>query len=79
MGQVPAVASGAGREVLPCDPRPGGALAKRGSNRRAKLKARHARLHARNTDARRDWVEKVSTEIARGYDLIRIEDLDVAA
>src|SRR4029453_13557099 len=28
MGQVPAVASGAGREVLPCDPRPGGALAR---------------------------------------------------
>jgi len=54
------------------------ARAKRGSNRRAKLKARHARLHARNADARRDWVEKVSTEIARGYDLIRIEDLDVA-
>jgi transposase len=41
--------------------------------------ARHARLHARDADARRDWVEKVSTEIARGYDLIRIEDLDVAA
>jgi putative transposase len=54
------------------------ARAKRGSNRRAKLKARHARLHAGNADARRDWVEKVSTEIARGYDLIRIEDLDVA-
>jgi putative transposase len=54
------------------------ARAKRGSNRRAKLKARHARLHARNADARRDWVEKVSTEIARGYDLIRIEDLNVA-
>jgi putative transposase len=53
------------------------ARAKRGSNRRAKLKARLARLHARNADARRDWTEKVSTEIARRYDLIRIEDLDV--
>jgi transposase len=53
------------------------ARAKRGSNRRAKVKARLARLHARNADARRDWAEKASTEIARGYDLIRIEDLDV--
>jgi transposase len=53
------------------------ARAKRGSKRRAKVKARLARLHARNADARRDWAEKVSTEIARGYDLIRVEDLDV--
>jgi putative transposase len=55
------------------------ARAKRGSNRRAKLKARLARLHARNADARRDWAEKASTEIARCYDLIRIEDLDVSS
>jgi putative transposase len=53
------------------------ARAKRGSNRRAKVKARLVRLHARNADARRDWAEKASTEIARRYDLIRIEDLDV--
>jgi transposase len=53
------------------------ARAKRGSNRRAKVKAQLARLHARNADARRDWAEKVSTEIARRYDLIRLEDLDV--
>jgi putative transposase len=53
------------------------ARAKRGSNRRAKVKARLARLHARNADARRDWAEKASTEIARGYDLIRLEDMDV--
>jgi putative transposase len=53
------------------------ARARHGSNRRAKLKARRARRHAHNADARRDWAEKASTEIARGYDLIRIEDLDV--
>jgi putative transposase len=53
------------------------ARAKRGSTRRAKVKAQLARLHARNADARRDWAEKVSTEIARRYDLIRLEDLDV--
>jgi putative transposase len=55
------------------------ARAKRGSNRRAKVKGQLARLHARNADARRDWVEKASTEIARNYDLIRIEDLDVGS
>ncbi|MGE5135521.1 MAG: RNA-guided endonuclease InsQ/TnpB family protein [Gemmatimonadota bacterium] len=51
--------------------------ARRGSNRRARLKARLARLHARNADARKDWAEKRSTEIARRYDVIRIEDLKV--
>jgi putative transposase len=51
--------------------------ARRGSIRRAKLKARLARAHARNADARRDWVAHRSTQIVRNYDLIRIEDLDV--
>jgi putative transposase len=55
------------------------ARARRGSKRRAKVKARLARVHARNADARRDWAEKASTEIARGYDLIRLEDLDVGS
>ena len=50
----------------------------RGSNRRARLRARLALLHARNADARKDWAEQRSTEIARRYDLIRIEDLRVA-
>jgi putative transposase len=53
------------------------ARAKRGSNRRRKLKARLARLHMRNADARKDWAEKASTEIARRYELIRIEDLRI--
>jgi putative transposase len=65
----------AGRDVKRLQRRLG--RAKRGSNRRARVKARLARLHSRNTDARRDWAEKASTEIARGYDLIRVEDLDV--
>ncbi len=51
--------------------------AQRGSKRRANVKARLARLHARNADARKDWVEKTSTTIARSYDLIRVEDLKV--
>jgi len=51
--------------------------AKRGSNRRRKLQRQLARAHARNADARRDWAEKTSTIIARRYDLIRIEDLNI--
>jgi putative transposase len=65
----------AGRDVKQLQHRM--ARAKRGSSRRAKLKARLGRLHAHNADARRDWAEKASTEVARGYDLIRVEDLDV--
>jgi transposase len=36
-----------------------------------------ARLRARETDRRKDWAEKVSTGIARRFDLIRVEDLRV--
>lgn len=51
--------------------------AKRGSNRRARVKRRLARAKARNADRRKDWVEKTTTELARTADLIRIEDLCV--
>jgi transposase len=44
------------------------ARAKRGSNRRKRIKARQA-------DRRRDWVEQISTGLARRYDLIRVVDL----
>jgi putative transposase len=40
------------------------ARAKRGSNRRARTKLRIAKLKARETDRRKDWVEKVTTDIA---------------
>jgi transposase len=52
---------------------------KRGSARRRKAKARLARLHARSADRRKDWCEKVSTDIARRFDVIRVEDLRVAS
>lgn len=55
------------------------AKAKRGSNRRARLKAAIARLKAREADARKDWVEKLSTDLARRFDLIRVEALQVRA
>jgi hypothetical protein len=51
--------------------------ARRGSNRRARVKLATARLRARETDRRKDWAEKASTDIARRFDLIRVEDLKI--
>ena len=51
--------------------------AQRGSHRRRRVKARLARRHARRADARQDWVGKLSTDLARRFDLIRVEDLRV--
>jgi transposase len=53
------------------------ARAKRGSNRRGRVKGAIARLQARETDRRKDWAEKTSTGIARRFDLIRVEDLQI--
>jgi IS605 OrfB family transposase len=53
------------------------ARAKRGSNRRAKVKAAIARLKAHETDRRKDWVEKTSTDLARCFDVVRVEDLKI--
>lgn len=52
------------------------ARAKRGSNRRARVKARLARAHARRADARKDYVEKATTDLARRFDVIRLEALN---
>jgi putative transposase len=41
--------------------------------------AERRRLKGRETARRRDWTEKVSTDLARRSDLIRIEDLNVRA
>jgi putative transposase len=53
------------------------ARAKRGSERRAQVKQAIARLHARQTDRRKDWAEKASTGIAGRFDVIRVEDLRI--
>ena len=53
------------------------ARAKRGSNRRGRVRHAIARLRARETDRRKDWAEKVSTAIARRFDVIRVEDLQI--
>ena len=53
------------------------ARAKRGSNRRRRVKDAIARLKARETDRRKDWAEKTSTDIARRFDVIRVENLHI--
>jgi transposase len=53
------------------------ARARRGSSRRAKVKLAIARLKACEADARKDWVEKTSTGLARRFDVIRVEDLRI--
>lgn len=51
--------------------------AKRGSSRRARIKAALARLMARATDRRKDWVEQTSTTLARTFEVIGVEDLNI--
>jgi len=50
---------------------------KQGSNRRARTRTALARLSAREADRRKDWVEKTSTRLARSFDVIRVEALNV--
>jgi len=54
------------------------ARARRGSNRRRRVRHAITRLRARETDRRKDWAEKTSTDIARRFDVIRVEDLRIA-
>jgi putative transposase len=51
--------------------------ARRGSNRRSRVRHAIARLRAREADRRKDWAEKTSTGIARRFDVIRVEDLKI--
>ncbi len=53
------------------------ARARRGSNRRGRVRHAIARLRARESDRRTDWAEKASTDLARRFDLIRVEDLQI--
>ena len=55
------------------------ARAERGSHRRVRTKRAVAKLKARETDRRKDWVEKATTDLARRFETIRIEALDVRA
>jgi putative transposase len=53
------------------------ARARRGSNRRRQVKLAIARLKAREGDARKDWAEKLSTDLARRFDVICVEELRI--
>lgn len=55
------------------------ARAQRDSKRRARTKRAFAKLKAREADRRRDWVEKITTDLACRFDTIRVENLDVRA
>ncbi|RZU18646.1 transposase [Kribbella rubisoli] len=48
-----------------------------GSNRRLRGKMAIAKLYARARDRLKDWAEKVSTDLARRFDVIRVEDLHI--
>jgi putative transposase len=49
----------------------------KGSKRRKKALYRVARHHARIADARKDWLQKQTTDIIRRADVIALEDLNV--
>jgi putative transposase len=51
----------------------------RGSHRRERTKRAIANLKARERNRRKDWIEKASTDLARRFDVIRVEALDVRA
>lgn len=53
------------------------ARAKRGSNRRGKIRAAIARFKARESDRRKNWVEQTSTDLARRFDVIGVEQLRI--
>ncbi|HEY1004493.1 MAG TPA: transposase [Streptosporangiaceae bacterium] len=53
------------------------ARARRGSERRTQVRLAAARLRARETDRLKDWVEKTSTDLARRFDAIKVEDLKI--
>lgn len=53
------------------------ARAPKGSDAKTAEYAKVARLKAREADRRKDWCEKTSTMLARTYDLVRFEKLNI--
>jgi transposase len=54
------------------------ARAQQGSKRRGRVRVAIARLKVRETDRRKDWAEKLSTDLACRFDVIRVEDLKIS-
>jgi putative transposase len=50
----------------------------KGSNNRAKAKIKLARLHARIANIRQDCLHKLTTQLAKGFQRVCVEDLNVA-
>jgi len=50
---------------------------RKGSRRRERTRLAVALLKAREANRRRDWTEQVSTDLARRFDLIYVENLDL--
>jgi transposase len=55
------------------------ARARRGSIRRGKARRGIARLKAREAARRKDWCEKTSTDLARRFDVVRVEGLHITS
>ena len=55
------------------------ARAQRGSNRRLRIKRAITVLRAREVQRRKDWVEQTTTSLARRYDVLKVENLNVGA
>jgi putative transposase len=53
------------------------ARARRGSNRRRKVRTLIGGLKSRDGDRRKDWVQKTTTGLARHFEVIRVENLNV--
>jgi transposase len=53
------------------------ARARPGSVRRKQVKFAIAKLKAREADRRKDWAEKTSTRLARQFDIVRFENLNI--
>ncbi len=54
------------------------AKAVKGSNRREGLRLKIAKLHARLTDKRKDFLDKLSTRLIRENSIVSLEDLNVS-
>lgn len=50
----------------------------KGSKNRDKAKHKLSSAHARYSDAKRDWLHKITTSLIKEYDIISIEDLNVS-
>ncbi|WP_144523576.1 transposase, partial [Bacillus nitratireducens] len=50
----------------------------KGSSRWNKQRVKVARIHEYMTNARKDYLDKISTEIIKNHDVIGIEDLQVS-